>query len=151
MVFIDTAGQASRRRGPMMEELARHERPLADPTEILLVVDAMTGQDAVNVAEAFNNQARHHGRYPLPKLDGDTRGGAASVRCVMSPGKPIKFIGVQAKSSTLIEPFYPDRMASRILGMGDVLSLIEKAEQTFDDEAGGTELEKKLREDFLHS
>ena len=113
-----------------------------NPTEILFVVDAMTGQDAVNAAEAFNSQIDLTGVI-LTKLDGDTRGGAAlSVRQVT--GKPIKFIGTGEKLDA-IEPFYPDRMASRILGMGDVLSLIEKAEANYDEQKA-KELERKLRE-----
>ena len=113
-----------------------------NPTEILLVVDSMTGQDAVNVAESFNELLDITGVI-LTKLDGDTRGGAAlSVRYVT--GKPIKFVGTGEKLD-MIEPFYPDRMASRILGMGDVLSLIEKAEQSFDQKKA-EEMEKKLRE-----
>lgn len=106
----------------MMEELERM-KAATDPTEILLVVDAMTGQDAVNIAEAFNNRLDITGVI-LSKLDSDTRGGAAlSIRYVT--GKPIKFIGTGEKLDA-IEPFYPDRMASRILGMGDVLTLIER-------------------------
>ena len=113
-----------------------------EPTEILFVVDAMTGQDAVNAAASFNEKLDVTGII-LTKLDGDTRGGAAlSARQVT--GKPIKFIGTGEKMDC-IEPFYPDRMASRILGMGDVLSLIEKAEQAF-DEKKAAELEKKLRD-----
>ena len=112
------------------------------PTEILLTIDAMIGQDAVNVASTFNDLLDVTGVI-LTKLDGDTRGGAAlSVRHVT--GKPIKFIGVGEKLDA-IEPFHPDRMASRILGMGDVLSLIEKAEQAY-DEKKAAELEKKIRE-----
>ncbi|MBQ2725330.1 MAG: signal recognition particle protein, partial [Clostridia bacterium] len=112
------------------------------PTEIILVVDAMTGQDAVNVASSFNEKLDITGVL-LSKLDGDTRGGAAlSIRHVTS--KPIKFIGTGEKLDA-IEPFYPDRMASRILGMGDVLTLIEKAQQNF-DEKKAMELEKKLKE-----
>ncbi len=112
------------------------------PTEILLTVDAMIGQDAVTVAKTFDELLDITGVI-LTKLDGDTRGGAAlSVRQVT--GKPIKFIGIGEKLDA-IEPFYPDRMASRILGMGDVLSLIEKAEQAF-DEKKAEELERKIRE-----
>ena len=112
----------------------------AAPTEILLVVDAMTGQDAVNVSDSFNKLLDITGVI-LTKMDGDTRGGAAlSVRYVT--GKPIKFIGTGEKLDN-IEPFYPDRMASRILGMGDVLSLIEKAEAQF-DEKKAAELEAKI-------
>ena len=140
MVFIDTAGRLNVDEA-MMEELERM-KAATDPTEILLVVDAMTGQDAVNIAEAFNNRLDITGVI-LSKLDSDTRGGAAlSIRYVT--GKPIKFIGTGEKLDA-IEPFYPDRMASRILGMGDALTLIEKAQQTFDDKKAA-ELEKKLRE-----
>lgn len=140
MVFIDTAGRLNVDEA-MMEEL-ECMKAATDPTEILLVVDAMTGQDAVNIAEAFNNRLDITGVI-LSKLDSDTRGGAAlSIRYVT--GKPIKFIGTGEKLDA-IEPFYPDRMASRILGMGDVLTLIEKAQQTFDDKKAA-ELEKKLRE-----
>ena len=121
------------------------------PQEILLVVDSMTGQDAVNVAESFNQKLGVDGLI-LTKLDGDTRGGAAlSVKAVT--GKPIKFAATGEKLSD-IEPFYPERMASRILGMGDVLSLIEKAQDAF-DEKKALEMEKKLRtqqftlDDFL--
>lgn len=140
MVIIDTAGRLHVDEA-MMDELL-NIKEIAHPTEILLVVDAMTGQDAVNVAESFNNKLDITGVI-LSKLDGDTRGGAAlSVRYVT--GKPIKFIGVGEKLDA-IEPFYPDRMASRILGMGDVLTLIEKAQQSI-DEKKAAELEKRLRE-----
>ena len=140
MVFLDTAGRLHI-DDEMMEELKRIKDAVS-PTEILLVVDAMTGQDAVNVAEHFNDALDITGVL-LTKLDGDTRGGAAlSVRYVT--GKPIKFIGTGEKLDA-IEPFYPDRMASRILGMGDVLTLIEKAEAAV-DEKKAAELEKKLRE-----
>src|SRR5699024_4484058 len=122
-----------------------------NPDEIFLVVDAMTGQDAVNVAESFNEQLDISG-VVLTKLDGDTRGGAAlSIKAVT--GKPIKFAGMGEKLDEL-EPFHPDRMASRILGMGDVLTLIEKA-QTNVDEKQAKELEEKMRtmsftfDDFL--
>ena len=140
MVFIDTAGRLH------IDEVLMNElkdiKAAVEPTEILLVVDAMTGQDAVNVAESFNNLLDITGVI-LTKLDGDTRGGAAlSVRHVT--GKPIKFVGTGEKLD-MIEPFYPDRMASRILGMGDVLSLIEKAQQNFDDKQAA-ELERKMRE-----
>src|SRR5699024_3697062 len=112
-----------------------------NPDEIFLVVDAMTGQDAVNVAESFNEQLDISG-VVLTKLDGDTRGGAAlSIKAVT--GKPIKFAGMGEKLDEL-EPFHPDRMASRILGMGDVLTLIEKA-QTNVDEKQAKELEEKMR------
>ncbi|MBQ3934387.1 MAG: signal recognition particle protein [Clostridia bacterium] len=140
MVFLDTAGRLHI-DDDMMEELKRI-RETVNPTEILLVVDAMTGQDAVNVAEHFNEALDITGVI-LTKLDGDTRGGAAlSVRYVT--GKPIKFVGTGEKLDA-IEPFYPDRMASRILGMGDVLTLIEKAEAAM-DEKKAAELEKKFRE-----
>src|SRR5207249_4851019 len=110
------------------------------PHEILLVLDSMTGQDAVNVATQFAEKLSIGG-YVLTKLDGDTRGGAAlSIRSVT--GKPIKFVGVGEKADAL-EVFHPDRMASRILGMGDVLSLIEKAEALL-DEKQAEELERKL-------
>ena len=140
MVFIDTAGRLHVDE-VLMKELQEIKK-YTEPTEILLVVDAMLGQDAVNVAESFNDMLDITG-VVLTKLDGDTRGGAAlSVRYVT--GKPIKFVGTGEKLDT-IEPFYPDRMASRILGMGDVLSLIEKAEETFDKKKA-EELEKKMRE-----
>ncbi len=140
MVFIDTAGRLHVDE-VLMAELAGIKEAV-NPIEILLVVDAMTGQDAVNVAESFNELLDITGVI-LTKLDGDTRGGAAlSVRHVT--GKPIKFVGLGEKLDT-IEPFHPDRMASRILGMGDMLSLIEKAQQNF-DEKKAAELEKKFRE-----
>ena len=140
MLFIDTAGRLHVDDN-LMEEL-RRIKDAVNPTEILFVVDAMTGQDAVNAAEAFNSQIDLTGVI-LTKLDGDTRGGAAlSVRQVT--GKPIKFVGTGEKLDA-IEPFYPDRMASRILGMGDVLSLIEKAEANYDEQKA-KELERKLRE-----
>ena len=140
MVFIDTAGRLHIDE-ELMNEL-RNIKATVSPTEILLTIDAMIGQDAVNVAETFNDLLDITG-VVLTKLDGDTRGGAAlSVKHVT--GKPIKFVGTGEKLDT-IEPFHPDRMASRILGMGDVLSLIEKAEQAF-DEKQALELEKKLRE-----
>lgn len=140
MVFLDTAGRLHVDE-VLMKELSDIKNTV-NPTEILLVVDSMTGQDAVNVAESFNELLDITGVI-LTKLDGDTRGGAAlSVRYVT--GKPIKFVGTGEKLD-MIEPFYPDRMASRILGMGDVLSLIEKAEQSFDQKKA-EEMEKKLRE-----
>ncbi len=140
IIFIDTAGRLHIDE-VLMQELKR-VKDAANPTETLLVVDAMTGQDAVNVAKSFNDLLDITGVI-LTKLDGDTRGGAAlSVRHVT--GKPIKFIGTGEKLDCL-EPFYPDRMASRILGMGDVLSLIEKAEQAY-DEKQAAELERKFRE-----
>ncbi len=140
MVFIDTAGRLHVDDG-LMQEL-EDIKAATEPTEILLVVDAMTGQDAVNVAKSFNERLDITGVI-LTKMDGDTRGGAAlSVRYIT--GKPIKFIGVGEKLD-MLEPFYPDRLASRILGMGDVLTLIEKAEQAF-DEKKAVELEQKLRQ-----
>ena len=140
MVFIDTAGRLHIDE-ELMAELQNIKKAVS-PTEILLTIDAMIGQDAVNVAETFNNLLDVTGVI-LTKLDGDTRGGAAlSVRHVTE--KPIKFIGTGEKLDA-IEPFHPDRMASRILGMGDVLSLIEKAEQAY-DEKKAAELEKKIRE-----
>lgn len=149
LVIIDTAGRLHINE-ELMEEL-QNIKEAVRPQEILLVVDSMTGQDAVNVAESFNEKLGVDGII-LTKLDGDTRGGAAlSVKAVT--GKPIKFIGMGEKLND-IEPFFPDRMASRILGMGDVLSLIEKAQEAF-DEKKALELEKKMRtqqftlEDFL--
>ena len=140
LVFIDTAGRLQIDE-VLMQELA-DIKATVNPTEILLVVDAMTGQEAVNVAKSFNELLDVTG-VVLTKLDGDARGGAAlSIRYVT--GKPIKFIGTGEKMDA-IELFYPDRMASRILGMGDVLSLIEKAEAAF-DEKNAAELEKKMRE-----
>ena len=140
LVFIDTAGRLHIDE-ELMEELRRIKEAV-HPTEILLTVDAMTGQDAVNVAETFNNMLDITG-VVLTKMDGDTRGGAAlSVRYIT--GKPIKFVGTGEKSDQ-IELFHPDRMASRILGMGDVLSLIEKAEEAY-DEKKAKELERKMRE-----
>ena len=128
MVFIDTAGRLHIDEA-LMGEL-QSIKAETSPTEILLTVDAMIGQDAVNVAERFNEMLDITGVI-LTKLDGDTRGGAAlSVRYVT--GKPIKFIGVGEKIDA-IEPFYPDRMASRILGMGDVLTLIDKAQAAYDE------------------
>ena len=141
VVFIDTAGRLQIDED-MMDELCDIKKAV-NPTEILLVVDSMTGQVAVDVAKTFNEKLDITGVI-LTKLDGDTRGGAAlSVRYIT--GKPIKFVGMGEKLDE-IEPFYPDRMASRILGMGDVLSLIEKAEQAY-DEKKAAELEKKMREE----
>ena len=139
-VFLDTAGRLHIDE-QLMQEL-KNIKAEVKPHEILLVVDSMTGQDAVNVASTFNEALGIDGLV-LTKLDGDTRGGAAlSARAVT--GKPIKFVGVGEKLDDL-DVFHPDRMASRILGMGDVLSLIEKAETTL-DEKKAEELEKKLRE-----
>ena len=140
MVFLDTAGRLHIDE-ELMEEL-RKIKAATTPTEILLTVDAMLGQDAVNVAESFNNLLDITG-VVLTKMDGDTRGGAAlSVRYVT--GKPIKFVGTGEKLDA-IELFHPDRIASRILGMGDVLSLIEKAEAAY-DEKNAAEMERKMRE-----
>ena len=149
VVIIDTAGRLHIDEVLMQELVAIKEA--VTPTEILLVVDAMTGQDAVNVAEHFNDNLDITG-IVLTKLDGDTRGGAAlSVKSVT--GKPIKFTGQGEKLDTL-EPFHPDRMASRILGMGDILTLIEKAEAEFDQKQAA-ELQEKIKtqsftlEDYL--
>ena len=139
VVFLDTAGRLHIDEA-LMDEL-KNIRDAVEPSEILLVVDAMTGQDAVNAATAFDEALGVTG-VMLSKLDGDARGGAAlSIRA--ATGKPIKFIGVGEKLD-MIEPFHPDRMASRILGMGDVLTLIEKAEQSF-DEKKALEAAEKLR------
>ncbi|RFB37960.1 signal recognition particle protein [Brevibacillus sp. VP] len=139
-VILDTAGRLHIDE-TLMEEL-QQVREVAKPDEILLVVDAMTGQDAVNVAESFNNQLELTGVI-LTKLDGDTRGGAAlSVKAVT--GKPIKFAAMGEKLDAL-EPFHPDRMASRILGMGDVLSLIEKAQENVDVDKA-KEMERQMRQ-----
>lgn len=149
VVIIDTAGRLHINE-ELMGEL-REIKSAVNPHEILLVVDAMTGQDAVNVAESFHKELGVDGVI-LTKLDGDTRGGAAlSVKAVT--GCPIKFAGIGEKMDA-IEPFYPERMASRILGMGDVLTLIEKAQSAF-DEKKAKEMEQKLRkqeftlDDFL--
>ena len=140
MVIIDTAGRLHIDE-QLMEELVNIKKNVA-PSEILLVVDAMTGQDAVNVAKSFNDLLDITG-VVLTKMDGDTRGGAAlSVKYIT--GKPIKFVGTGEKLDA-IELFHPDRMASRILGMGDILSLIEKAEAAY-DEKNAKEMEKKIRE-----
>lgn len=149
VIILDTAGRLHIDE-ELMQEL-KNLKSSVRPHEILLVVDSMTGQDAVNVAESFNSNLGIDG-VVLTKLDGDTRGGAAlSVKKVT--GKPIKFAATGEKLSD-IEEFHPDRMASRILGMGDVLSIIEKAEETFDEEEA-LKMEKKLRkqkfdlEDYL--
>ncbi|HVN49296.1 MAG TPA: signal recognition particle protein [Bacteroidota bacterium] len=148
-VIIDTAGRLHIDEEMMQEVEAVRE--IAKPHEILFVVDAMTGQDAVNTAKAFHERLNFDG-IVLTKLDGDSRGGAAlSIRAVVQ--KPIKFIGVGEKLDAL-EPFHPDRIASRILGMGDIVSLVEKAQQQFDEEKA-VKLEEKLRkaqltfDDFL--
>ncbi len=139
-VILDTAGRLHIDE-KLMAELEDITKAV-DVTEILLTVDAMTGQDAVNVAETFNARLAITG-VVLTKLDGDTRGGAClSIKAVT--GKPIKFIGVGEKLTDL-EPFYPDRMASRILGMGDVLSLIEKAQEAVTEQQA-KEMERKMRE-----
>ena len=139
-VIIDTAGRLHINE-ELMAELQNIKKELS-PAEILLVVDSMTGQDAVTVAQSFNNDLDITG-VVLTKLDGDTRGGAAlSIRAIT--GKPIKFTGVGEKIGDL-EPFYPDRIASRILGMGDVLSLIEKAQEAVSEEQA-KEMERKFRQ-----
>lgn len=149
VIIIDTAGRLHIDEDLMNEIVNIHDA--VNPKEVLLVLDSMTGQDAVNVADAFNQRLGITGVI-LTKLDGDARGGAAlSLRAVTN--KPIKFVGMGEKLDDL-EPFYPDRMASRILGMGDVLSLIEKAQANI-DEKKALELEKKIRtaqftfDDFL--
>lgn len=149
IVIIDTAGRLHINE-ELMDELKQIQNAV-EPHETLLVVDAMTGQDAVNVAEAFNAQLNVTGLV-LTKLDGDSRGGAAlSVKAVT--GCPIKLVGMGEKLDAL-ETFYPERMASRILGMGDILSLVEKAQENF-DENKAREMERKIRkqeftlEDFL--
>ncbi len=148
-LIVDTAGRLHIDEA-LMQQIKDIARAVA-PTEVLLVADAMTGQDAVNIAQAFSDALPLTG-IVLTKLDGDARGGAAlSMRAVT--GKPIKFAGVGEKLDQ-IEPFHPERMASRILGMGDILSLIEKAQETFDEEKAA-KMEQKLRhadftlEDFL--
>lgn len=139
-VLIDTAGRLHIDEG-LMEELSQIKE-VAQPNEILLVVDAMTGQDAVNVAQSFNEQLGITGVI-ITKLDGDTRGGAAlSIRQVT--GAPIKFTGIGEKLTDL-EVFHPDRMSSRILGMGDMLTLIEKAQQDYDEQKA-EELARKMKE-----
>ena len=151
MVFLDTAGRLQIDE-TLMQELVNIKEAV-NPNEIILTIDSMTGQDAVNVAKSFNEQLDITGVL-LTKTDSDTRGGAAlSVK--YATGKPIKFIGTGEKVGDL-EPFHPSRMASRILGMGDMLTLIEKAEQTF-DEKKAEEMERKFRKnafdlnDFLEN
>ncbi len=140
-MVVDTAGRLHIDE-EMVQELINQKKYLA-PRETLLVLDAMTGQDAVNIAKTFNEKLGVDG-IVLTKLDGDTRGGAAiSIKAVT--GKPIKFIGIGEKLEAL-EPFHPERMASRILGMGDIVSLVEKAQDVF-DEKKAAEFEKKLRKD----
>jgi signal recognition particle subunit SRP54 len=149
VLIVDTAGRLQIDED-LMEELVRIKKVIK-PHEILLVVDALTGQDAVNAATGFNEKIGIDGII-MTKMDGDSRGGAA-LSAKRVTGKPIKFIGMGEKSDAL-EPFHPERMASRILGMGDMLSLIEKAQENF-DEAKATELERKMKkneftlEDFL--
>ena len=139
VIIIDTAGRLAIDEALMNEITAVKEA--TQPQEILFVVDAMTGQDAVNTAKTFNDRLDFTG-VVLTKLDGDTRGGAAlSIKSVVN--KPIKFIGTGEKMEAL-DVFYPDRMASRILGMGDVVSLVERAQQQF-DEKQAAELQKKIR------
>ncbi len=139
LVFLDTAGRLHI-DAELMDEL-KNIKAAVEPAEILLVVDAMTGQDAVSAASAFDEALDVTG-VMLTKLDGDARGGAA-LSITAATGKPIKFIGVGEKLD-MIEPFYPDRMASRILGMGDMLTLIEKAQQSF-DEKKALEAAERLR------
>ncbi len=150
VVIVDTAGRLAVDE-QMMDEIARVKSSIK-PNEILFVVDSMTGQDAVNTAKAFNDRLDFDG-VVLTKLDGDTRGGAAiTIKAVVN--KPIKFIGTGEKMEA-IDVFYPDRMASRILGMGDVVSLVERAQQQFDEEEAA-KLQKKIRKnqfdfsDFLN-
>ncbi len=139
-VIVDTAGRLQIDE-KLMDELKDIKKHI-DPTEILLVIDSMIGQEAVSVSTAFNDALDVTG-VVLTKIDGDTRGGAAlSIRSVI--GKPIKFVGVGEKLTDL-EPFYPDRMASRILGMGDVLTLIDKAQEAVDEETA-KKMEQKFRE-----
>ena len=149
VLIVDTAGRLQIDE-ELMEELVR-VKAAVKPHEILLVVDALTGQDAVNAAEGFNEKLGIDGII-MTKMDGDSRGGAA-LSAKKVTGKPVKFMGMGEKLDAL-EPFHPERMASRILGMGDMLSLIEKAQETYDEEKAA-QLEKKLRkneftlEDFL--
>ena len=149
LVFLDTAGRLHVDE-ELMDEL-RNIKAAVNPNEILLVVDAMIGQDAVNAAEGFNEKLGIDGII-MTKMDGDSRGGAA-LSAKKVTGKPVKFVGMGEKLDAL-EPFHPDRMAGRILGMGDMLSLIEKAQESYDDQQAA-KLEKKLRkneftlEDYL--
>ncbi|HSN10077.1 MAG TPA: hypothetical protein VLS85_13650, partial [Hanamia sp.] len=139
VVIIDTAGRLAIDE-VMMTEVANIKNAL-NPKEILFVVDSMTGQDAVNTAAAFNQRLNYTG-VVLTKLDGDTKGGAA-ISIKYTVNKPIKFVSSGEKLDTL-DVFYPDRMAQRILGMGDIVSLVEKAQEQF-DEAQAAKLEKKIR------
>lgn len=149
VLIVDTAGRLQIDE-ELMEELSRIKKAIK-PHEILLVVDALTGQDAVNAAEGFNEKLGIDGII-MTKMDGDSRGGAA-LSAKKVTGKPVKFVGMGEKFDAL-EPFYPDRMAGRILGMGDMLSFIEKAQESYDDEQAA-KLEKKIRkneftlEDYL--
>ena len=149
VLIVDTAGRLQIDEA-LMEELVRVKKAVK-PHEILLVVDALTGQDAVNAAEGFNDRLGIDGII-MTKMDGDSRGGAA-LSAKKVTGKPVKFIGMGEKFDAL-EPFHPERMASRILGMGDMLSLIEKAQESYDEDKAA-KLEKKLKknqftlEDFL--
>ena len=146
VIIVDTAGRLHIDEDMMAELIELREE--AEPDEVLLVIDAMTGQDAVNAAKAFNEQVELTGVI-LTKVDGDARGGAAlSVKEVT--GKPIKFVGTGEKMSD-IEAFYPDRMASRILGMGDVMTLIEKAEEAFDQKKSLEAMRKMKQEQFTLS
>jgi len=147
VLIIDTAGRLAIDEA-MMKEVA-DVKAAVNPNEILFVVDSMTGQDAVNTAKAFNDRLDFSG-VVLTKLDGDTRGGAAlSIKYTVN--KPIKFISSGEKMDTL-DVFYPERMAQRILGMGDITSLVEKAQEQY-DEVEARKLEKKIRKNtacFLH-
>ena len=149
MLIVDTAGRLQIDE-ELMEELVRLKGAIK-PHEILLVVDALTGQDAVNAAEGFNDRLGIDGII-MTKMDGDSRGGAA-LSAKKVTGRPVKFVGMGEKFDAL-EPFHPERMASRILGMGDMLTLIEKAQEDYDEQKA-QELEKRLRknqftlEDFL--
>jgi len=143
-VIIDTAGRLAIDE-EMMNEIAAIKREV-NPQETLFVVDAMTGQDAVNTAKAFNDKLNYEGVI-LTKLDGDTRGGAAlTIRSVVE--KPIKFVGIGEKMDAL-DIFYPERMADRILGMGDIVSLVERAQEQFDEEAA-KKLQKKIQQDTFN-
>ena len=141
IVIVDTAGRLAIDQ-QMMDEIARVKAAI-NPSETLFVVDSMTGQDAVNTAKAFNDKINFDG-VVLTKLDGDTRGGAAlSIKAIVN--KPIKFVGTGEKMDAL-DVFYPSRMADRILGMGDVVSLVEKAQEQFDEEEA-RKLQKKIMKD----
>ncbi len=141
VVIVDTAGRLAIDQ-QMMDEIARVKSAIS-PSETLFVVDSMTGQDAVNTAKAFNDKINFDG-VVLTKLDGDTRGGAAlSIKAIVN--KPIKFVGTGEKMDAL-DVFYPSRMADRILGMGDVISLVEKAQEQFDEEEA-RRLQKKIMKD----